>query len=584
MTSTTATVSTLSDLLSDYGPRLDPRAIRKAATSSTITQPLVNDCITSLVSSEDVSQRGAALVLIGALADATDARLMGAFDNAVSALCRGLTSDTASDLRLLPLTIRTLFEVLSSGPAESTKVKGQALNKVIDLWEKIQAGGYSEVIVTAIAPEVLEGVTALLRKGTYKPNKPTAGRLMTMLVPFVLNDNSAALLRMEACNVILALPAAKFGDIGPDTHTGVLVDVLSGEVNVKQKASPEHLVKVCQLVRTLLRCGKCQEVPFKKLMKFQHICTRALLLHARQRTFDAGLARSLATQTVGLLYDICDQLGTGFVSLLSTILVKRHIQPLLEGLADMPTGVANLLSSDLDRLITAYPSLALVDQSLHKVALSLGPSKILATLCRLSQPAPEILGEVAGSAMRILLEARSDKEDLNVATSLLHACGGLSTEAGMGAAAAGLLYRRGLPVLVTLKAHAPASSSTKIGPSVCDEFTTALMSALKRHRDEELSEEADNKKARTEQEHEEAKPSSATTTAGNPFAITIGGVAVDAHEDPTIEREVITSLSPPTEEAVSEWFLIWRYPYTVSGASARYRVTSNSCYRRYSRR
>ncbi|KAF4738216.1 hypothetical protein FOZ62_005408, partial [Perkinsus olseni] len=414
------------------------------------------------------------------------------------------------------------------------------------LWERARSGGFSEVLVPAVTTEVLGGVSTLLRKGTYKPNKPTTGRFMAILVPFILSNDSA-LLRMEACNVLLALPASKIGDIGPDTHTGVLADVLSDELNVKQKASPEHLVKVCQLVRSLLRSGKCQEVPFKKLMKFQHICTRALLLHARQRTFEVGLGRSLATQTVGLLYDICALLGVGLVSLLSTILVKRHVLPIIEGLADMPSEVASLLSSALDRLITAYPSLALVDHSLHKSALSLGPSRLLATLCRISQPGPDILGEVAGCGMRVLLESRSDQEDLNVATSLLYACGGLLNESGMGPAAAGLLYHRGLPVPASLKAKAPDSSSGKIGTSVCDEFTSALMVSLKRQREEEESSgEADSKKARREEEKEEAKLPTAAAVE-NPFAITIGGVPADSRskKDVVVEREVIEVASSP---------------------------------------
>ncbi|KAF4726470.1 hypothetical protein FOZ62_022656, partial [Perkinsus olseni] len=89
-----------------------PSAIRAAATCSTITQPFVNDCIASINNKEDIPKRGAALVLIGALAEATDARLIGSFDNVVSALCRAMTADTASDLRLLPLTIRVLLGVL----------------------------------------------------------------------------------------------------------------------------------------------------------------------------------------------------------------------------------------------------------------------------------------------------------------------------------------------------------------------------------------------------------------------------------------------------------------------------------------
>ncbi|KAF4652388.1 hypothetical protein FOZ61_009726 [Perkinsus olseni] len=546
MASTTATVSNLSDFIGGLGgPRAGPSAIRAAATGSTITQPLVNDCIASIINKEDIPKRGAAIVLIGALAEATDARLMGSFDNVVSALCRAMTADTTSDLRLLPLTIRVLLEVLASGPPESGKAKGQALNKVIDLWERTRSGGFSEVLVPAVTTEVLGGVSTLLRKGTYRPNKPTTGSFMAILVPFILSEDSA-LLRMEACNVLLALPASKIGDIGPDTHTGVLADVLSDELNVKQKASPEHLVKVCQLVRSLLRSGKCQEVPFKKLMKFQHICTRALLLHARQRTFEVGLGRSLATQTVGLLYDICALLGVGLVSLLSTILVKRHVQPMMEGLADMPPEVASLLSSALDRLITAYPSLALIDHSLHKSALSSGPSRLLATLCRISQPGPEVLGEVAGCAMRVLLESRSDEEDLDVPTSLLYACGGLLNESGMGPAATGLLYHRRLPVPTSLKAKAPDSSSGKIGTSVCDEFTSALMVSLKRQREEEESSgEADSKKARHE-EKEEAKPPTPVAVV-NPFAITIGGVPADSRtkKDVVVERKVIEVASSP---------------------------------------
>mmetsp|Transcript_681 Transcript_681/g.549 ORF Transcript_681/g.549 Transcript_681/m.549 type:complete len:82 (-) Transcript_681:205-450(-) len=65
-------------------------------------------------------------------------------------------------------------------------------------------------------------------------------------------------MRMEASGLLVALPPSKIGDIGPDTHTGVLVDVLSEELNVKKKASPDHLIRVCQLIRSLLRSDKCR--------------------------------------------------------------------------------------------------------------------------------------------------------------------------------------------------------------------------------------------------------------------------------------------------------------------------------------
>ncbi|KAF4754894.1 hypothetical protein FOZ63_015486, partial [Perkinsus olseni] len=94
---------------------------------------------------------------------------------------------------------------------------------------------------------------------------------------------------------------------------------------------------------------------------------------------------------------------------------------------------------------------------------------------------------------------------------------------------------------------APDFSSGKIGTSVCDEFTSAVMVSLKRQREEgESWGETDSKKVRHE-EKVEAKPPPTAAAVENPFAITIGGVPADSRskEDVVVEREVIEVTSSP---------------------------------------